>query len=179
MAAVFSVSQSVWLKKAGSTPYVTGDASDAGKAVGTISSVGTGAAMLGGRGKSAITFTPSTFGLGTVQGVPQIAAADFPTPLDSKVVVSGTYNADGKNVRGVLSQITNNNPFTPGVNTTDGQFNEPTPVSPVNPGTNDGFTIDEGLTYELTMSVLWVVVHWWLKVLPRFSQTVRNLLTIL
>src|SRR6266404_2915003 len=106
----FAVSQSVWFKKAGSTPYVTGDPTDAGKAVGVTSAVGTGANMLGGRGKSAITFTPSSFGLGAPQGVPQIVAADFPTPLDSKVVVSGTYNLDGTNVRGVLSQITKNNP---------------------------------------------------------------------
>lgn len=136
-APTFSVGTAVWFKAAGKTPFVTGDPSDSSLEVGN---------QIGGRGKAAITLTPDTIGLGSVQGVPQIATADFPTPLVSQDGVTGTFPTGGQHL-GVRDQITSQNPLAPGSVSTDGEFDGPTAKELYNPG-NDGSgnTIDEGLT---------------------------------
>lgn len=131
----FSVNTLVWFKKAGRTPYVTGDAADAAKPTGHT---------LGGRGKAAITYSNrADSGMSDRQGVPTLDLAHFPAPLTSADASSGT--TDGEHL-GVRARDHQDSPLTPGqVQATDGIFDGPTSDNLFNPGNDgDGSPIDEG-----------------------------------
>jgi hypothetical protein len=86
----FNVGDLVWFKREGSTPYVTGDASDAGLPV---------KHQLGGRGKAAISQdSAAKSGLSDAQGVPSIKFSEFPDALDSTDSVTDTFNPDGQHL---------------------------------------------------------------------------------
>lgn len=130
----FVVGQKVWFKRAGSTPFVTGDPTDAGVDFGK---------NLGGRGKATISFTPSSNGLGNAQGVPQILATDgtLPTPLTTQDAVTGTISGGPQ---GVIEQVTND-PLAPAVVTVSGIYG-PDPAL-FNPGKDAaGNFIDDSAT---------------------------------
>lgn len=136
MAAAFTVGDNVWFKSEGSTPFVTGDASDAATVVG---------AELGGRGKAAISRSSAAqSGLSDAQGVPTIDFTEFPNPLTSTDSAEDTSPAAGE-LLGVREQITGNNPLAPGSVSTAGKFDGPTSDNLFNPGDdNQGSPIDEG-----------------------------------
>lgn len=130
----FVVGQKVWFKRAGSTPFVTGDAADATVEFGK---------NVTGRGKSIVTFTPSSNGLGAAQGVPQIAAADIPTPLNTTDATTGTFSGGPQ---GVVEGVTSD-PLAPGIVTVSGIFAPPTDVALFNPGKDaSGNFLDDGAT---------------------------------
>lgn len=113
----FTVGTRVWFKRAGSTPFVTGNSS----AAATVYD-----AALGGRGDPSVTFSGAWAG---IQGVPQYTSG-FQTKVDSGVestenTVSGTFPVAGQN----LGQRENaqTNPLAPGTVSTDGYFDGPTP----------------------------------------------------
>jgi hypothetical protein len=130
----FAVGNFVWFKRAGSTPFVSGDPSNAGVVFDS---------ELGGRGKAAITLNDSTFKIGSTMGVPQIKTSDFPTPITSADTLASTVDSAGVHI-GVREQ-TVANPLAPKNVSTDGIFDDPTPKALFNTGTQaDGSVMDEG-----------------------------------
>jgi hypothetical protein len=116
----FIVGNTVWYKKAGSTPFVRGDV--------TLPALPVGAS-LGGRGSAAVSKSSSAkSGLSDAQGVPTLNYSDFPPVKDSTATVNDgddTFLAAGQHL-GVREQITGNTPLAPGKVATDGVFDGPT-----------------------------------------------------
>lgn len=130
----FVVGDKVWFKREGSTPFVTGDSSDAALPV---------LNQLGGRGEAAISKdTTAQSGLSDAQGVPTIKFSEFPAPLASDDAVTDTFD-DAQHL-GVREQITDNNPLAPGQVATDGVFDGPTDKALFNPNEVSGDPVDEG-----------------------------------
>jgi hypothetical protein len=127
----FVVGNKVWFKRAGSTPYVTGDAADPALAVKN---------QLGGRGKPNVARSQAAVsGLSDNQGVPTIKFADFPAPEASDDTAANTFPAGGEHL-GVRDQVTDNNPLAPGAVATDGVFDGPTSKALFDPSKDDGDT---------------------------------------
>jgi hypothetical protein len=142
----FVVGNKVWFKALGSTPYVRGDASDPGKAVGTGGNdLDFGASSLGGRGKPDVSKkSAAQSGLSDAQGVPTLDFDNFPPALASDDAVTNTFNAAGQHL-GVRDKITDGNPLAPGTVATDGVYDGPTDKNLFNPGNDgDGSPIDDG-----------------------------------
>jgi hypothetical protein len=137
----FVVGDQVWFKEAGSTPFVRGDAADAGQAVGTGGNdLNFGPSSLGGRGKPDVAKAQSAqSGLSDAQGVPTIQFSEFPAAEDSGETVTDTFPAAGEHL-GVREQITDNNPLAPGQVATDGVFDGPTTENLFDPAQDEGDT---------------------------------------
>lgn len=137
----FTIGQRVWFKRAGSTPFVTGDATSS-KVVFDSS--------LGGRGEPSLTFSGGTIPGGGRLGIPGQPAftATTRTKLDSgnehtEHTVSGTFKFPGGESLGVKEKSLKN-PLAPGVVTTDGIYDGPT--SKVLFGNQDEAKTDSGTT---------------------------------
>lgn len=84
--ASYGIGDFVWFKRAGSTPFASGDPS---------ASKTTYDNELGGRGPSTVTFTKSSAGIGSDMGVPQIKNADLIAGLTSEDMSVGTGPTSG------------------------------------------------------------------------------------
>lgn len=133
--ATFTVGQAVWFKRAGSTPFVTGDAANSALPV---------LNQLGGRGAAAITISESQFKIGKTMGVPEILTSDLPPVISSddafpKTTISGVGLKLGVREQTVV------NPLAPKSVSTDGIFDASTPNALYNTGNDDsGSIMDEG-----------------------------------